>query len=96
MVLEEKIVLVSVDHVALEHFCPKIDVLEIYAKLGGIFNELNLVPVDDCSLAGVFTLLATFFMPFLIILDGGSEYLFNLDLGYLRLLVQGSVLGDIR
>lgn len=96
MVLEEKIVLVPVDYVALEHFCPKIDVLEIYAKLAGIFNELNLVPVDDCSLAGVFPLVSPFLMPFLIILDGGSEYLFNLDLGYLRLLVQGSVLGNIR
>lgn len=96
MVLEEKVVLVSVDHVALEHLCPKIDVLEIYAELGGIFNELNLVPVDDCSLARVFPLLSTFLMPFLIIFDGGSEYLLNLDLGYLRLLVQGSVLRDIR
>lgn len=86
----------TIDYVAFEHLCPKIDILEIYAELGGILYELYLVPVDDCCFAGVFALLATFLMPFLIILDGGSQYLLDLDLGDLRLLVQRSILGDIR
>ena len=87
MILEEQVVFVAINYVALEHFSPKIDILEVYAELRGILYELYLFPVDDCRFSGVFPLLASFLLTFLFILDGGSEYLVDLDFGYLRLLI---------
>ena len=62
----------AVHHVPLQHLSTEIDVLEINAKLGGILHQFYVIPVDNGSLPGVFRLLTSFLMPFLLVLDGGS------------------------